>query len=392
MSNGDRPPLTWSDILRAIGQRITPERVIWVVLLTSSILTTYFGCKPLPIPPPIPQVVQEEVEAGSQGWVPPTDDETTEAIEAIEAFQQMPAQFSRVARAAIEGDDNRPVFFWEWEKKVLGEVLPSWNQNPAGTCVSFGWGRGAQDLILGQIASGANEKWPGAQVATEPIYGGSRIEVGRGQIRGDGSVGAWAARWVQKWGILFRQKYGAHDLSKYSVPISRSWGLRGVPDELEPIAREHPVRTVAMVTTAEELWSAIGNGYPVPVCSNFGFEGSPPASGIMEPRGSWAHCMLFRGRFEHPTAGRCVVIQNSWGRYIRRLTVDAKMPDGTTAKVELPEGCFAVRLAVAGRMCAQRDTFAMSSFKGFPAKKIPIFSKAPQQPARNRLPLFALAP
>lgn len=373
-------------------KRINPHWVGWfisgvAVPLLIWALSNRQGPAPTPPPPPDEPVIVQ----GAHGWIPPAPEETAAALAAIERQQGMPAQFSRIAQAAIDAEDTKPVFLWDAERKVLGRVLSSWDQGPAGTCVGNGWGRGSQDLILGQIASGSPEQWPGREVAVEPIYAGSRVEVGGGRIRGDGSVGAWAGQWVQKWGILFRQQYGHYDLSSYSTSLCRSWGRSGVPAELEAEAKHHPIKTVAMVTRADELWAALGNGYPVPVCSDVGFEGRPPADGVMEPRGSWAHCMLFRGRFEHPTKGRCYVVQNSWGNYLgRRLTVEVK----GAGPVELPEGCFVVRETVAVRMIAQRDSFAISGFVGFPRRTIdwPTQVRPKRRPERWAEPLWAMAP
>src|SRR5262249_25732468 len=150
---------------------------------------------------------------------------------------------------------------------------------------------------------------------------------------------------------------------------------------LETEAKAHPIRTVAMVTRADELWAAIGNGYPVPVCSDVGYEGNPPADGIMEPRGTWGHCMLFRGRFEHPSKGRCYVVQNSWGNYFgKRLTIQVK----GGGQVELPEGCFAVRQVNAVRMVGEKDSFAISGFVGFPKRQVdwPTQLQPKKQPER----------
>lgn len=64
-------------------------------------------------------------------------------------------------------------------------------------------------------------------------------------------------------------------LSKSSVKSSAArreknpaWERRGAGtlDELEPIAREHPVRIISLVTGAKEGWDALANGYPISVC------------------------------------------------------------------------------------------------------------------------------
>ncbi len=313
------------------------------------------------------------------------------ALKEIALAQGVEPNFGKIAQAAIQNDDGKTVFMWDAEQKVLGQILPSWDQKSVGTCVAFGWGRGVQDLMLTQIVSappGAVEQWPGYQVATEPIYGGSRVEIGGGKIRGDGSVGAWAAQWVQNYGVLFRQKYDGVDLSTYSESLTRQWGKNGVPKNLELVAKQHPVKTVALVKTSDELWAALGSGYPVPVCSNVGYEGSPPSDGVMSPSGTWGHCMVFRGRFTSQARGQCFIIQNSWGDYLHgNLTVT----DKDRGPQRLPQGCFAVTAASAQRMLQQTDSFAISAFLGFPKQNVvDWFAAKPKKVGFDAV--FALAP
>ena len=159
-------------------------------------------------------------------------------------------------------------------------------------CVSHGFGLGVDVLRCVQIAiKGAMEKWLG-EVATEIIYGGSRVEIGGGQLgNSDGSSGGWAAQWLMKYGVLLRQAYGSYDFTTYSGTVAKKFGRAGVPDELEPRAREFPVRTCSLITTYEEARDAIANGYPVAVCSNVGFQSMRrDKDGFIKPSGSWPHC------------------------------------------------------------------------------------------------------
>ncbi len=314
--------------------------------------------------PPEPEPVYPYVP----GWIPnpPAVRAVLEDLRREQGF----ATWGEVFRDdSPSGDDDGPRFFWAAEEKVLGSVQQSWDQKNIGSCVSFGWGRACNDLVLIQVANGEDE-YPGHPVATEPIYGGSRVEVGGGRVGGDGSVGAWAAQWVNKWGLLFRQKYlnDKYDLTSYDVSRCRSYGNKGCPDDLEPIAREHPVRSVAQVKSAAEAWQALGSGYPVAVCSNYGFQ-SPLKEGYCKRSGSWAHCMCFRGRFVHPERGKSFVVQNSWGNYLASGDPYISVK-GKAEKMTLPEGCFAITEKDADGMCRQGDTFAASAFKGFPKRKL----------------------
>ena len=328
--------------------------------------------KQLPASPP--PVLYGDVEFHT-GWIDDQDAVKTSLI----SVEQIQGFIAKWAEVFVEEEDNdHPVFLWATEEKVLGKMLPSWNQGQIGSCVAHGWGRACQDLILIQIVAGGKEEWPGAEVCRETIYGGSRVEAGHDGGGGDGSTGGWAAQWCSEWGVLFYKKYGNVDLADgYNVSRCKQYGSRGVPDELESVAKEHPVKGVAKVTSAEQAWQALGSGYPIPICSNVGFQ-SPLVDGFCKRSGSWAHCMEIRARFVHPTRGRCFVIQNSWGDYLAKEGGDPEIDVKGQGKVKLPQGCFGITSADADVILRQNDSYAISSFRGFPARKIDWLIKRPQ--------------
>lgn len=296
------------------------------------------------------------------GWI----DDPVEAARVrgiIESEQGSSILFSDYPIAG-SGDNDKTVLLWEPELKLYGNLKPSWNQGQVGSCVSFGWGRNCNDLFLQMVATGKSDKPPG-DVATEPIYGGSRYEVGGGQLSGDGSLGSWAAKWVRDWGILFRTTYGSIDLTSYSESRCRQYGARGCPDELEPIAREHPVKTVALVRSADEAWSALGSFYGIPICSDQGFT-TTLVDGFCQASGSWAHCMAVRGRIKSRKYGRAFVIQNSWGNY---LGGDRYIEDDNGQRIQLPEGAFGCRWETMDRILRQQDSYVISNAVGFPIRE-----------------------
>jgi hypothetical protein len=300
------------------------------------------------------------------GWDHRPEDVSKTVME-LAATQLTPMLFGNTEAGADPVDQEKMVCLWDAETKIRGRIMPSWNQGQVGTCVSFGWARGCNDLIRQMEALGIIEA-VAEDVATEPIYGGSRVEVGGGRIGGDGSVGAWAAKWVRDWGILMRKSFGSYDLSKYSESVSRSWGKSGCPDPLEPIAKNFPVKAVTMIASADEGWNCIGSGYPVPVCSNQGFTSSY-SEGFCDPKGSWGHCMCFRGRVmakRKSATKKALICQNSWGDYISgtKKFTDAK----TGQDVELPPGCFLVEYEIADRMLRSKDSFSVSNLEGFPKR------------------------
>jgi len=191
------------------------------------------------------------------------------------------------------------------------------------------------------------------------IYGGSRVEIGGGKIRGDGSVGAWAARFVSKYGVIARGKYGKYDLQSYDEARCREYGSRGVPDDLEPVAKQHPVQSVSNVRSWDECKAAIRNGYPVAVCSNQGFTMHRDADGFCRASGTWAHCMAIVGVRGGSRPGAFLL--NSWG---------PNAHTGPRGPGDPSPAGFWAEAPVVDRMLKQGDSWAFSHAVGFPARKL----------------------
>lgn len=326
-------------------------------------------------------VVAANGQTYATGWV--QDKAATQRLLNRLQRQGKPQTFEQAAPKLLRvgaGDDA--VFYWNSEQRVLGKTLPSWDQKRVGSCVGFGYGRAVQDLLLNEVSSGQPEVWPGSEQCPEVIYAGSRVEIGGGGINGDGSIGAWAAEFVKEYGTVKRDKYGNLDLTVYNEAACRRMGDTGLPADLEKIAKMHPVKEIALITSADGLWAAIGTGKGVPICSMLGFTTARDADGYCRQTGQWAHCMEVRGRFVHPTRGRSVVIQNSWGDYLgsSNAKVKYRTADGSVKEEALPQGCFAVELNVAARGLAERDTFALAGLAGWEAPTPPPPPPPPPPP------------
>lgn len=229
-----------------------------------------------------------------------------------------------------------------------------------GDCVSMGAAGAVDCLKAVEIAlNKESEEWRGI-TATEPIYAASRVEIGGGRLSGDGSFGAWAAKAVNQYGTVIRDKFGSIDLRTYSGTKARQWGRRGVgcPDELEPHMREHLVRTVSMVRTFEEARDAIANGYPVTVASQQGFTSRRDSQGFCRASGSWPHQMYFMAcRADRPG----LLCMNSWG------------PNWVSGPkvLDQPDGSFWVDADVANRMLSRNpDSYCFSQFEGYPSQDL----------------------
>lgn len=282
----------------------------------------------------------------------------------VASLARMPRPLYAAHAEAIKGSGaGKVVLLHQFVRQCNGGDFPVGYQQ-IGDCVSFGAAWAAMCLMATDIIlRGEREMWKGL-VATEPIYGGSRVEVGKGQLgNSDGSVGAWAAEWLTKWGVIVRGKYNDIDLSQYDPAKAKSWGNRGkgCPDSLEPVAKEHPIRTTSLVTSYDDARDAIANGYPVTVASMQGFrdDGLRDADGFWKPTGQWPHQMCFIAcDDEYKRPG--LLCQNSWG---------SQWGSGPK-RHEQPDGSGWVDADVVDRMLGEKDSFAFSGFEGFPAQAL----------------------
>ena len=233
-----------------------------------------------------------------------------------------------------------------------GQYIPYVAQQ-IGDCVSHGFGHGVDLLECVQIAIGHKPQRL-VQTATEAVYGMARVDIGGGSIRGDGAIGAWAAKAVSTIGTVSRDLVGP-----YSGQRAKLWGRSGVPDEIKARAGEHKVVTASLVSTYEELEDALANGYPVPVCSNQGFTMTRDEQGFCKPRGVWGHCMLIVGVRADERPGACIF--QSWG---------PDQPAGPLALDQPPNSFWADR-EVVERMLAMQDSWAISGFDGYPGQTLP---------------------
>lgn len=228
------------------------------------------------------------------------------------------------------------------------------NQGECGSCVAHGAALACDALMAIDIVRNGKSK-PSGRTDPMSIYWGSRVEIGGGKLRGEGSVGVWAAEWLKKFGALEQKKYPKVDLSKYDPSVCcGSQSNRGVPDDLEPIARQFPVKNYAQVKSFDEAVYAVDAGYPVTVASDQGFLMQLDANGFATASGTWNHQMCVVGYELDPTP--CLWIANSWGACY------TGGPAGWCPAVKK------VRKATAERMLRQGDSWALSDFVSFSPK------------------------
>lgn len=251
-------------------------------------------------------------------------------------------------------------------ERVSGQkYVPHYQRAP--DCVSQAAGLAVDFLASVQIAiKRRRERWI-AKAATEPIYGGSRVEIGGYGGGGGGSTGHWAAEWLSAYGVLLRQEYPTgHDFRKYDPSKAEEFGRRGCPDSLEPLAKLHPVKKAAICRSYSELCDSIYNGMPVMVCSNVGFGSGTQtrdAEGFLtRGRRPWYHAMLF-GAYNDAYRRKGALCFNSWGEnWVNGPTRDHQ-----------PAGSFWVDATTVDAMLRQGDSFAFSAYVGIPRVIVPPF-------------------
>lgn len=283
-------------------------------------------------------------------------------VQAIAAKQKYPQFVTGATASGIKGagKGKRTLLYLALYKALGGKEKFVPRLQTIGDCVAMG-AAGAVD-VLRALQFVMNKSEYIAETATEPIYGMSRVDIGRGQLRGsDGSVGAWAAEAVKRLGTLIRIKYDKYDLTKYSGNLAKQWGDAGVPSELKPPAEEHQVLTTSLVTTWEELCDAIAAGYPVTVASNQGFTTTRDSQGFLRPSGSWPH-QMFVCATDDESKRPGALIQNSWG------------PNWVTGPTtfDQPPGSFWVDADTIVRMLSAQDAWAYSDLEGYPMKKFDL--------------------
>jgi len=250
------------------------------------------------------------------------------------------------------------VLGWKVWKEVTGNPWPVFQQGSIGSCVAFGTSAAIMFTIASECYAGEPET--AFIPCFESIYGLSRVEIGQRRLgRGDGSIGAWAAKAVRDYGVLPQGVHGKYDLSSYSVSRCKDWGWSGLPDDLEPAAKKHPIKETTQVRTFDELVLALAQGFGVQVASSQGFSMRRDSAGYCTPSGRWQHSMSFIGYRRKGRAGAFIV--NSWG---------GSTTTGPKSHEDAPLSGWWVEANVVESMLRQNDSFCFSGLAGMPRRTV----------------------
>ena len=343
-------------------------------------------------------------QAASQFGYDPDPEGTRQVLQEFGAE----GRFAAAGVEAIEKADQRDTFLYRSAYKAHQALYHEpWvvGRQGIGDCVSWGWGHAVWIALCCDWETGRLAQ-PPPMVATESLYGGSRVESrgrpgdGKQPYGGwsDGSYGAAAARWVRDWGVAFRLEAGGHDLTTYSPDTAKNWGAygnggQGDGGKFDEFVKAHKAEHVAAVGTFAEAAAAIESGYPIAVCSGQGFTNTRDADGFAQASGSWAHCMVFVAvRYKaNGSPDDALLCLNSWG---------PTWISGPSWPADMPAGSFWVHRSVVDRMLggANTDSFAVGSINGFQRRPIdnggwlqPAPAPGQPQPARTIAGVFSLS-
>lgn len=242
--------------------------------------------------------------------------------------------------ACLENPNNKhPVFagsarrvMADYEKKdtLLYEPLLRVSPNYAriaqgiGDCVSFGAELAATLLVAKAcLKNGRSQDF--CEIATEPFYGGARVEMNGGRPGGyeDGAYGAAAAQFAREYGSISRKDHSRvtgnpeHDLRVYSKEKAKRWGNFGCGGQrdggtLDRLAKEFPCKTTSQVHNFDEIAATIaGSKCPVTIASEYGTDMRRDKDGYCKWNDSWPHQMALIGvRFGRKPGCLC---GQSWG-------------------------------------------------------------------------------
>lgn len=302
------------------------------------------------------------------GWIPPPK-RTPEQTAFHEATVKAMPRFRVRGRWQME---RRRYALWEAPKKLFGRHLKYiWQQT--GSCVGAGGCNMLMTLMAVEIA--VKGEW---EEFLTPwwlyTYGISRWLSGSNGP-GEGSFGSAWAKAIKEYGIFQHDPPGMPDLPDFqesegwlvqpsSVEMTWSAGDQ-IKEEWKKLGRQHPVRTVAQMRSADDCLEALANGYPITQASMFGFSpmvpritGDPPVH-LAEWNDEWSHQTYVDEVWDHPTLGLLFRWGNNWGSKIHGNPTGEEPPGGTYIKHRTMD-----------QLCKDRNSevYAFSSYDGFPAR------------------------
>jgi hypothetical protein len=321
----------------------------------------------------VSQEIIKQYESGFQGYVP-----NPEADEELTSFLSQRGYYS-VASDAIDDYNFADIGRGKLSLPFLAATqtypgcLPGGAQG-RGSCVAWSTRNAALVSYCAFIVYG-----PNTERLTLPFVSPVAIDNGVASTEaiywfrahgGDGwQCSAAAQVAISEAGLVLRQAYPdvGLDLTEYSAYTEGKWGLSKPPEEVRAICKAQVCANATVCEGYEEVRDMLAAGYALSSCGSEAFSKERDAYGLCERSNeTWHHAMAIVGVDDRPETvdrykGGIVLIQNSWGNYLRG-------PDqiiGTTFRI--PVGSFWARW----RDVKDRYFVALGPSRGWPAAKLP---------------------
>lgn len=344
---------------------LTTKRITWGLGLIAAIaaaIGAYLSDNSVPVETYVPPATA----VAEQGWAGP------EAVKLSEPFALAQPKFEltdELGRPIVQDNERANVRQWFSLRQVLGEV-PTNHPQAIGDCTSQALMHAVENEQAGGILAGRLASW--RPVSSMFAYGAGRHDILRDQLRfrGDGCTGGAIAQSAKEIGVCPSDLPG---FPAYNGQTAREWGNNGPPEKWRAEAAKYKVKTVAQLNTVNQVRDAVCNGFGVLTASPWG---NPKhqyqrldGRWVAKRSGTWMHCMCIDGYDgSSPSGKRYFHLTNSWGEDYHPVPID-----------DSPRGGFWVEESdVEQYMLPARDTWALSSFDGFPIKPldIPVFGAA----------------
>ena len=260
-------------------------------------------------------------------------------------------------RLAAIGEGARRPFTWELEAELVREGVmekpfPVHTQD-TGNCVAAAIEMLGQQRQIIEVAIFRQEERPRPWF-TPWVYAISRNQIGGG-MSGAGSTGAWGARAVAEYGVLFADDEG---VPPYHGTSDRWGSRRNVtrPEYAEffDVAADNKAQIVKF-TDVEKMLDAVEAGIPLSIASNWGFSVREyKGFHCFRPSGSWSHQMHFTDVRRDPFVA--LYRGNQWG----------PKAHGTPRNGERPGGAWNLADDIA-RELRTASVYGFFDFEGEPA-------------------------
>ena len=201
------------------------------------------------------------------------------------------------------------------------------------------------------------------RIAFEPIFAGSRVAVGRGQLgMSDGSIGAWIAEWLATYGVIERGVYGGVDLSQPNEELAQYWGRPnvGVPKAVYSPGATHRLRAHLCRSTSE-LADALACGMFGGICRSH-YASRVDSEGFARFDNPGGHHTCIRGAFiDRRGNTRVFVEQQSHGSGVPDPRPIARTTEGD---IELGDGAYCVREDDIARFIRSGEVWVFQPIEG----------------------------